>query len=343
MLNISHRNFFLIPFCILLFFSSCSSDTDVVNVYSGRHYQCDEDLYREFEKQTGIRVNLVKADTDQLINRLDLEGENSPADLLITADAGRMIHSKEMGLLQPMIMETIKELVPEQYRDPEQYWTGFTKRARVIVYHKQRVDPADLSTYEQLTADAWKGKILVRTSQNNYNQTLMSSIIAANGTSDAEQWARELVNNMAQSPRGNDRDQIKAIAARVGDIAIVNTYYIGLMLNSTNAEERNVARQMGIFFPNQQDRGTHVNLSGIAITAHAQNPENAQKLIEFLLSENAQKVFAFENYEYPVREDVEWPDLLKEWGAFRSDPILIEDLGQYLHQAMIVFNKAGWN
>jgi iron(III) transport system substrate-binding protein len=333
--------FSLLSFFLIML--SCASDGDVVNVYSGRHYQSDEDLFREFERQTGIRVNLVKADTDQLINRLEMEGANSPADLFITADAGRMIQSKQKGLLQTMDLEKISDVVPEIYRDPEGYWTGFTKRVRVIVYHKERVNPSQLSTYEDLAHEKWKGKLLVRTSQNQYNQTLMASIIAANGEEKALEWARGVVGNMAQSPRGNDRDQIKAIVAGVGDIAIANTYYLGLLLNSTNAEERNVAQQVGIFFPNQQERGSHVNLSGIAITAHAPNRDNAQKLVEFLLGEQAQQVFVSENYEYPVSDHVEWSDLLKDWGTFRSDPVPVERLGQYLQPGMIIFNQAGWN
>jgi iron(III) transport system substrate-binding protein len=333
----------LLPLLFIIFiFSSCHSDQQVVNVYSGRHYQVDEDLYREFERQTGIRVNLVKADTDQLINRLELEGRNSSADLLITADAGRMILGKQKSLLQKMDMHSIEHIVPASYRDPQSYWTGFTKRVRVIVYHIDRVNPEELSTYEALADPRWKGRVLVRSSQNHYNQTLMASMIAANGEQKALEWASGLVANMAQNPRGNDRDQMKSIAAGVGDIALVNTYYLGLLLHSTNAEERNVASQMGVSFPNQQGRGTHVNLSAVAITAHAPNHDNAQKLIEFLLNETSQKALSEANFEYPVSEQVPWPELLQGWGEFRSDTITVDNLGQHLHQSMIIFNQAGW-
>lgn len=324
-------------------FTSCSSDQDIINIYSGRHYQADENLYREFTKQTGIKVNLVKADTDQLINRLELEGSNSPADVFITADAGRMILCMEKNLLQPMNMENIRKIVPSHLRDSQNYWTGFTKRARVIVYDKERVDPANLSTYEALVLPQWQGRILVRSSQNHYNQTLMASIIAAHGEAQALEWASGIVNNMAQSPRGNDRDQVKAIAAGVGDLAIVNTYYMGLLLNSPNQEEQKIAREMGIFFPNQTNRGTHINISGIAITAHAPNAKNAQQLIEFLLSKEAQNVFAAENYEYPVNTEVEWTELLNEWGTFRGDTIALDMLGPHLPKATILFDEAGWN
>jgi iron(III) transport system substrate-binding protein len=333
----------LLSLTFLAIFISCSTDENVVNVYSGRHYQTDEQLFREFTRETGIRVNLVKADTDQLINRLELEGVNSPADMFITADAGRMIQTMEKGLLQPMDAEVIRELVPANLRDPDFYWTGFTKRARVSVYDKSRVNPDELSSYEELTSEKWEGRVLVRSSQNHYNQTLMASVLAAHGQNGALDWAKGIVNNMAQSPRGNDRDQVKAIAAGAGDVAIVNTYYMGLLLNSPNSEERNIARQMGIFFPNQNDRGTHINISGAAITAHAPNRDNAQKLIEFLLSPESQSVFAEQNYEYPVNKNVAWSALLEGWGRFKPDTIPLDQLGKHLQPGMIIFNQAGWN
>lgn len=333
--------FTLSIFLVLTHFS-CRQENNVVNVYSGRHYQSDEILFQKFTEETGIKVNLIKADTDQLIKRLELEGNNSPADLFITADAGRLIQSRELGLLQPFESENIAEIVPGHLRDHNNYWTGFTQRARVIVYHKERVNPANLSTYENLADPEWKGKVLVRTSQNNYNQTLMASIIAHHGTTQAETWAGQLVNNMAQNPTGNDRDQIKAIAAGIGDIAIVNTYYMGLLLNSPNSEERNIAAQMGIFFPNQDDRGAHVNISGMGIPAHAPNKKNAEKLMEFLLKEDSQKYLAQENHEYPVHPEVEWPELLKSWGSFKADTLPLDQLGEHLKEAMLVFNRAGW-
>lgn len=332
----------LIFILISILIVSCQPDKPEVNVYSGRHYQVDEDLFRKFTQETGIEVNLVKANTDQLINRLEMEGENSPADIIITADAGHMIRCMDKDLLQPMKMEKIAPLVPSQYRDAMNHWTGITKRARVIVYSKDRVNPNDLSTYENLVNPEWNQRVLIRSSQNPYNQTLMASIIAANGQENAKAWAEGIVNNMAQPPTGNDRDQVKAIAAGTGDVAIVNTYYMGLLLNSSNQEEQNVARQMGIFFPNQADRGTHINISGVGITRHAPNKENAQKLIEFLLSEESQTALANENYEYPVNSFVEWPSLLQEWGTFKPDTIPLYQLGKYYTPATIIFNEVGW-
>lgn len=320
----------------------CNPTEEVINVYSGRHYETDEALFREFTRQTGIQVNLIKADTDQLIKRLELEGSGSPADLLVTVDAGRLVTANTLGLLQPFESDLVNEVVPLPYRDAGGSWTGLTVRARVLVYHRQRVQPDMLSTYEALAEPAWKGRVLVRSSQNQYNQTLMASMVAAMGKDSAEAWARGIVANMARNPQGNDRDQVKALAAGIGDVAIVNTYYMGLLLNSENAEERNVAQQTAIFFPNQQNRGTHVNISGIGLTAHAPNRKNAIRLIEFMLSDASQQVLSHENFEYPVSKRVAWPELLQQWGPFKADTLRLSDLQPHLQEAMFIFNRAGW-
>jgi iron(III) transport system substrate-binding protein len=322
---------------------SCSQSVNEINVYSGRHYRSDEDLFRKFTEKTGIKVNLIKADSDQLINRLALEGENSPADLFITADAGRIGQAVEQGLLQPVKTNFIEQNVPKNLRDADGYWVGLTKRARIIVYHRDRVDPAELTTYEDLILPKWKGKVLVRSSQSHYNQTLLASMVATGGYEQTLEWAKGLVNNMAQPPKGNDRDQVKAVAAGVGDLAIVNTYYMGLLLRSSNEEERQVAGQMGIFFPNQDDRGAHINVSAIGLTSSSKNKENAILLMEFLLEKEAQEVLAGENFEYPVNPDAKWPDLLVEWGEFKEDTVNLTSLGNYLPGAMKIFNEAGWN
>lgn len=332
----------LVAVSLLAGFSACQPVSEEVNVYSGRHYRSDEDLFKKFTDETGIRVNLVKADTDQLINRLKLEGKTSPADLLITADAGRMIAAMEEGLLQPVNSEKILNIVPAYLRDPNGHWFALTKRARVIVYDKARVNASELNSYEDLILPQWKNRVLVRSSQSHYNQTLMASIIAANGSESAAHWAAGLVANMAQPPRGNDRDQVKAIAAGTGDVAIVNTYYMGLLLNSTNPEEREVAKQAGIFFPNQDGRGSHINISGMGVTSASANSENAIRLMEFMLDFPAQQTLAEENFEYPVNLDVPWPALLEEWGRFKEDTVALSRLGQHLEEAMLIFNRAGW-
>lgn len=326
----------------LLLLASCGSSDKEVNVYSARHYQTDEDLFKQFTEETGIRVNLIKAGADQLINRLELEGDASPADLLITADAGYMLMAREKGLLQAMNKSITQGIVPSYLCDREGYWTGFTKRARVIVYDTAKVDPSELSTYEALTDPRWKERVLVRTSQNAYNQTLMASIIAAKGEEGALAWARGIVANMAQEPRGNDRDQVKSIAAGVGEVALVNTYYLGLLLHSSNEEEQQIARSMGIFFPNQDDRGAHINISAAAITRNAPNRENAERLIAFLLRREAQQLFAEVNHEYPVNIHSPWTALQKQWGDFKPDTLALEQLTPHLSTASILFTEAGW-
>ncbi len=334
--------FLVIAVTCTLLLPSCSGDVNEVNVYSGRHYRVDEELFREFTERTGIRVNLIKADSDQLINRLLVEGRNTCADLFITADVGRLYRAVEDGVLMSVDAPELFQLVPENLRHPDGYWIGLTARARVIAYHLARVDPGELDSYEDLALDQWRGRILVRSSQSHYNQTLVASMVAANGVEGATDWAVALTANMAQPPRGNDRDQMKALVAGIGDVAIVNTYYLGLLHRSDNEEEHRVAEQVGLFFPNQKGRGAHINLSGMGVTTHAKNKQNALQLMAFLLEKDAQQRFAFENFEHPVTEGVELPEIMKSWGDFKVDTINASRLGNYLPDAMMIFNKVGW-
>jgi iron(III) transport system substrate-binding protein len=322
--------------------SSCKSEKEEVNVYSGRHYQADEELLREFTASTGIEVNLIKGDSDQLINRMLVEGVNTPADIFITADVGRLTRAVDEGVLSPIRDAELLGRVPANLQHPEGYWIGLMKRARIVVFHRERVSPTELSTYESLADERWKGRLLVRSSQSHYNQSLLASMIAANGSDSAEQWAAGLVRNMAQSPRGNDRDQVKAIAAGTGDIAIINTYYLGLLLRSSNEEERRIASEMGLFFPNQQGRGAHINVSGMGLSAHAKNKENALKLMRFLLQDDSQAYLSASNFEYPVVTTAPMPDLLSDWGQFKGDTLNISALGSLLPEAMYIFDRVGW-
>lgn len=329
-------------FVVILIFTVSCSENEVVNVYSSRHYDVDNHILELFTEETGISVNLVKADSDQLVTRLGLEGNRSRADVLITADASRLVQAKELGLLQSIGSDIVKTAVPSQFRDGDMHWTGLTKRVRLFVYDPERVNRDELSDYESLVLPQWKGRVLVRSSNSHYNQTLMASVIAALGEGEALDWASGITANMAQEPRGNDRDQVKFIAAGIGDVAIVNSYYMGLLHNSQNAEERNVASQMEVFFPNQGSRGAHVNISGAALTAAASNKENGIRLIEFMLSRKVQELIAAENYEYPVIEEAGWPDLLTEWGKFKEDTVSLEILGQYREESIMIFNNSGW-
>lgn len=313
-----------------------------INLYSHRHYDVDQVLYDQFFEETGIRVNVVKAGADELIERLKNEGPNSPADVLLTVDAGRLFKARNMDLLQAVSSEELNGAVPVHLRDPDGYWFGLTKRARVIAYHKDRVDPSELSTYEDLTDPKWKGRIVVRSSSNIYNQSLMASLIAADGAEAARFWAEGVTANMARDPKGNDRDQVKAVAAGLADIAIINTYYLGKLLTSSDPEEVAAGEQVALFFPNQDDRGTHINVSGAGVTAHAPNRDNAVRFLEFLTSRAAQGVYARENYEYPVREDVSPSEIVSSWGTFQEDRTNIALLGELNIQAVMEFDKAGW-
>ncbi|WP_175487486.1 Fe(3+) ABC transporter substrate-binding protein [Alteribacillus persepolensis] len=319
-----------------------NEDSQEVNLYTSRHYDTDDALYDQFTEETGIEVNVISGNADELIERLEREGENTEGDVFITSDAGRLHRAKEADLLQSVESDVLHENIPENFRDTDNQWFGLTKRARVIVYHPDRVSEEELSTYEALADEEWEGRVLVRPADNIYNQSLVASLISINGTEETSAWAEGLVNNFARTPKGGDRDQAKALAAGEGDVAIMNTYYIGKMLNSAEEEEVNVAEQLEIFFPNQETTGTHVNVSGAGVTANAPNPENAVKLIEFLSSEEVQDEFSEANYEYPVNPNVEPAELLQSWGDFEEQDIDLTQLGENNTQALMLMNEAGW-
>lgn len=314
----------------------------VVNLYSARHYDTDDQLYEGFREATGIRVNLVEAEADQLIERIKNEGQNSPADILMTVDAGRLWRAEQEGLFQPVTSSILNEAIPENLRHPDGLWYGLTKRARVIMYNKDTVDPAELSTYEDLADPKWQGRILVRSSTNIYNQSLVGSMIAAHGAEDTEEWARGLVANFARPPEGGDTDQIKAVAAGLGDIAISNTYYLARLAKSDKPEERAIAEKIGVFFPNQSDRGTHVNISGAGVLKNAPNARAAVQFLEYLASPEAQRIFAQGNNEYPVVEGVEVDAVVEDFGNFEEDPLNASVFGSNNPEALRITDRAGW-
>lgn len=338
----------LLPFLLLLLIAGCqgggeSSDTPgEVTVYTHRHYSSDQDLFRAFEKKTGIKVNVVNASADELIQKMIMEGEQSPADVLITVDAGRLERATSHDLLQSVTSPVLDEIIPPHLRDEEGRWYGLTKRGRVIVYSKDRVNPEELSTYEDLASDKWEGRILIRSSGSVYNQSLLASMIAHDGEEAAKEWAAGMVKNMARQPKGADRDQVKALVAGEGDVAVVNTYYLGKMLHSADPEEVKVARQVGLFFPNQEGRGAHINISGAGVAKYAPNKENAVLFVEFLASEEAQEIFAHENFEYPVNAEVQPADQLVEWGEFKEDTLNLSLLGENNKKAVLIFDEVGW-
>ena len=311
-------------------------------VYSHRHYEADDRLFGMFTDRTGIPVHVVKAGADELMERLKAEGAKSKADVLITADAGRLSEAKRAGLLAPAQSEILTARIPAPYRDPEGCWFGFTLRARVFVYAPDRVDAADLSSYEDLAHPRWRGRLLCRSSANIYNQSLLASILAAQGREAALSWAAAVRRNLARPPQGSDRDQIRAVAAGLGDVAIVNTYYLGLLIDSPDAGDRAAGERVAIFFPNQNDRGTHVNVSGAGILQTSSRKDNALRLLEFLASDEAQAIFPLATKEYPVVEGIAWSDLQKTWGPFKADTLNLNVLGEQNRLAVQLFNLAGW-
>jgi iron(III) transport system substrate-binding protein len=321
---------------------SLSLADGIVNLYSARKEKLIKPLLDRFSEQTGITVNLVTGKADALLQRLQSEGRNTPADMLITTDAGRLHRAKAAGVTQAVVSEKLSEVVPESFRDPDGHWYGLSLRARPILYVKDRVDPARLSTYEALIDPDWKRKICIRSSGNIYNQSLVASMIAANGAESTETWAKTFVKQFARPPKGGDRDQIKAAAAGQCDLAIANTYYLAGMLTSKDQAQRDAAAKLAVFWPNQQGRGAHVNVSGAALTKAAKNRENAIKLLVYLVNRDSQAWYAEANGEYPVREDVAPSELLKRWGDFKMDRLNLSQLGKLNPDAVRLMDRAGW-
>tara|TARA_B100000767_G_scaffold102467_1_gene98375 strand:+ start:415 stop:1482 length:1068 start_codon:yes stop_codon:yes gene_type:complete len=341
----SHRTTLII--CSLLTLSSCTYEqkkSNEVNLYSQRHYTVDEKQYEAFELETGIKVNVIKANADELIERLKNEGSNSPADLFISVDAGKLQKASELDLLQKISNDQINSNIIDDLKDINGFWVPITYRARILVYSKDRVKMEELSNYSSLTDDKWKNKILVRSSSNAYNQALLSSIIANKGIENATNWASSLVENFARDPKGNDRDQVKAIAAGQGDIAIVNSYYIGLLLSSNKEEELKAGESVGVFFPNQAEgeSGTHINISGIGLAKNSPNKDNALKLIEFLTGESAQSRYVNTSFEYPVNPNVQPSAIVSNWGEFKRDKLDLNQLGIFRKKAIEIFDASNW-
>lgn len=341
-MSTSILRFLLLITAIFSAFTLPSVHADELNMYSARKEALIKPLLNRFTEETGIKVNLVTGKADALLKRLETEGRNTPADILITTDAGRLYRAQQAGVLQAVKSETLKNIIPANYREPEGYWYGLSLRARPIFYAKDRVDPKILTTYEALAEPGFKKRICIRSSNNIYNQSLVASMIAANDVKQTEQWAKGLVENMARTPKGGDRDQIRAAASGLCDIAVANTYYYGAMMTSKKAKDRDAAEKMGIFWPNQNNRGTHVNISGAAVTRYAQHRDNAIKLIEFLANKESQRWYADVNQEFPIRPDVEPSDLLKAWGAFKADSINLSLLGKNNPEAVRLMDRAGW-
>lgn len=313
-----------------------------LNLYSARHYNTDEVLYSNFTDLTGIKINRIDAEPDPLVERLRAEGDKSPCDIFITTDAGRIERARQMGLLQSISSDVLVGAVPAHLRDPDNSWFGFSKRARVVFYNKAKVQAVDVPTYESLADPKWKGRLLVRTSGHIYNQSLTGSLLAALGPEKTEAWARGIAANLARSPRGGDTDQIKAVAAGEADLCLANTYYFANLTRSKKPEDRELAARIGVVFPDQADRGTHVNISGGGVARHAPNKAAAVKFLEYLVSIQAQRYFAEGNSEYPVLAGVELSAELKSLGNFREDQLNARIYAQNNAEALKIMERAGW-
>ncbi len=328
---------------IFIFTGLNQAVADEVNLYSARKEALIKPLLDKFSDQTGITVNLVTAAADALLARLKSEGKLTPADVFVTVDAGRLHRAKKAELFKPIDSTILKSAIPAQYRDPDGVWFGLSLRARPIMYVKGKVDTATLTRYEDLADGRWKGRICIRSSGNIYNQSLVASMIAANGEADTEKWAEGLVGNFGRSPAGGDRDQIKAAVAGECDIAIANTYYLARMLNDDKDDaQRMAAEKMAIIWPNQDDRGAHVNVSGAGVIRHSRNKENAIRLLEFLVSDDSQKWYAAVNHEYPVKAGVDMSETLTSFGEFKADTVNLASLGEYNAAAVKLMDRAGW-
>ncbi|MAD79206.1 MAG: Fe(3+) ABC transporter substrate-binding protein [Planctomycetaceae bacterium] len=312
-----------------------------VNVYSARHYDTDDALLRRFTEETGIKVNIIEGKSDTLLARIGQEGDLSPADVFITVDAGRLRQAEENGIFQPTRSKQLEAQIPASLRHPDGLWFGLTKRARVLVVSKDRLPELTTLNYEDLASPEWKGRVLIRSSSNIYNQSLVASIIEAAGPEKAEAWCRGIVGNLARAPQGGDRDQIRGVAAGEGDVAVVNHYYLARMIEGNEAD-REAASKVRVVFPNQSDRGTHVNISGAGVVKSAPNRENAVRFIEFLAGNEAQAKFASGNQEYPVVEGLEITPVLENFGPYTSDQLNAAKLGSNNKTAVRIMDRAGW-
>lgn len=315
-----------------------SSEDEMLVVFSSRHYDSDYALYDAFEKETGIDVRTIEADGDLLVERLKADGERSPADVIVTVDAGRLWRAEQEGLFAPLKSEALEQSVPADKRHPDGLWYGLASRARVLVYAKDRVDETAISGYDSLADPAMKGRVCVRSSGNIYNISLLASLIDRWGAEKAQQWASSVAGNFARDPQGGDTDQIKAVAAGECDVALVNHYYFARLMR----EDPETVKDLVLFWP-EAEAGVHVNVSGVGVAKHAPDPDLAKQFIEFAMTEQPQRFFAELTNEYPAVQSVPYENAaLEELGQFKSDPISLQKLGENQAEAQKLFDRAGW-
>ncbi|HVL78802.1 MAG TPA: extracellular solute-binding protein [Sphingomicrobium sp.] len=313
-----------------------------VNLYTARHYDSDLALYDRFTRETGLRINRIEGNADQLIARMRSEGSRSPADLFITADAGALWRAQQAGLFQPVQSQVLSGQVPENLRQPGGNWFGFTRRARVVAFNPERVRPDEVDSYEKLASPSLRNRLCVRSSDNIYNLSLVGALIEAWGEAKAEQWARGIVANMARPPEGGDRDQIRAIGAGICDVAITNSYYFIRMASGDEARDREIAGRLRLGFPSLDGRGSHVNISGGGVAANAPNRDNAVRFLEFLASADAQQHFARHNNEFPASPGVAAPPPVDAYASFQAHPMPVATFAAHQPRAQAIMSRAGW-
>lgn len=334
----------IIIIALLSFLSACDQTTmtEEVNLYSARKEALMQPLLESFTKETGIKVNIISSKADALLTRIESEGINSPADVLLTTDAGRLHRAKSAGIFATVDSGLLQTNIPANYRDQDNQWFGLSVRARPIMISNEATQ-TEITSYEDLASPELKGQVCIRSSGNIYNQSLVAALIDAMGEADTETWAKGLVANLARNPQGGDRDQIRAAAAGQCSVVVANTYYLANMLSSQDkADDYAAASKMTVIWPNQADRGVHVNVSGAGVLKTAKNKDNAIKLIEFLASNTAQEMYANVNFEYPVKSGVTLNPILSAWGEFKSDPIALSKLGQNNAAAVKLMDRAAW-
>jgi iron(III) transport system substrate-binding protein len=330
-------------FAFLLASASAFAQEQVLNLYSSRHYQTDEALYANFTKLTGIKINRIEAGEDPLIERIRNEGERSPADVLVTVDAGRLWRAEQLGMFQPVKSATLESRIPESYREPGGRWFGFSLRTRLIAYNKAKVRPGEIRTYEELADPKWKGRVCMRSSTSIYNLSLMGALIDHLGEQKAEAWAKGVHANLAQEPRGGDTDQLKAVAAGACDVTVSNQYYYARFARSDKADEKQIAERIGVVFPNQANWGAHVNISGAGVLKNAPHREAAIKFLEYLASDEAQRYFADGNNEWPVVAGVKVENpVLNAFGDFKRDRLNVAVLGRNQPGAQKIYDRVAW-
>jgi len=322
---------------------NASAQDNVLNLYSARHYQTDEALYSNFTKSTGVKINLIEGGEDALMERIKNEGVNSPADVFITVDVGRLWRAEQMGLFAPVKSKTLESRIPANYRDPDGNWFGFSRRARIIVYNKAAIKPGEIATYEDLADPKYKGRICTRSGSHVYNLSLMGSIMGALGEEKSEAWAKGVATNLARPPKGGDTDQITAVASGECGVAIANTYYYARLFGSEKPDDRKLMQNVALVWPNQKSFGTHLNVSGAGVLKYAPNKDAAIRYLEYLASDAAQSYFASGNNEWPAVTSAPLNNpTLEAMGKFKADTLNVSALGKHQATAQKIFDRAGY-